>query len=51
MVYEVKHIDSTINEVRYLDSGCSSHITGLKLVFKEFDKSQKIKVRPIDVMP
>ena len=28
----------------YLDSGCSNHMTGVKLLFKELDETIKAKV-------
>lgn len=32
-------------EVWYLDSGCSNHLTGARHYFKELDKTQKSQVR------
>ncbi|XP_010277694.1 PREDICTED: uncharacterized protein LOC104612075 [Nelumbo nucifera] len=38
-------IDNASNGVWFLDSGCSSHMSGTKSLFKELDKSQKSEVR------
>ncbi|WKA12164.1 hypothetical protein VitviT2T_029580 [Vitis vinifera] len=33
------------NNIWFLDSGCSNHMTGIKSLFKELDESHKLKVK------
>ncbi|KAJ0077459.1 hypothetical protein Patl1_35960 [Pistacia atlantica] len=40
------HVDTTTsNNIWFLDSGCSNHMTGIKSLFTELDESYKLKVR------
>ncbi|XP_057990424.1 uncharacterized protein LOC131172900 [Hevea brasiliensis] len=51
MAYEVNGDVPGASEIWFLDSSCSSHMTGMKSVFKELDESQKIRVTLGDVNP
>ncbi|KAJ8752089.1 hypothetical protein K2173_001764 [Erythroxylum novogranatense] len=37
--------DAVSNDVWFIDSGCSNHMTGIRQLFKQLDESQKSEVR------
>ena len=43
MAYNEEVVSS--NNIWFLDSGCSNHMTGIKSLFKELDESHKLKVK------
>ena len=38
-------VNDISNDIWFLDSGCSNHMSNIKSMFKDIDKTHKLKVR------